>query len=237
MATKLHCSYCFDVLLDRFQGTTNARFEVKDDAKYPLFVTWKIHNGNHKYHLRGCIGTFSPQELPHGLKDYALTSALRDSRFDPIAVHEVEHLRCDVSLLTNFEVTNGLEDWKVGTHGVTIQFVCPVKNKRYSATFLPEVAMEQGWDHHKTIQELIYKSGYRGDIKSIRKNAVIQVTRYQSSKCSLTYAEYIQLRVAAGKYNQAVPALPSSHAKDHEQHEESEEESEEEEEEEEEEDD
>jgi len=164
--------------------------------------------------------------VAHGLRDYALTSALRDSRFDPIGAHEVKLLRCDVSLLTNFEATKGVHDWEVGTHGITIQFMCPTSQKRYSATFLPEVAMEQGWDHQKTLRELIYKSGYRGDIKRIQ-GEIIQVTRYQSSKCSLTYPEYIQLRTAAGKYNQAVP--PSlSHAGDEDQEDSEEEEDEEE---------
>jgi len=40
---------------------------------YPLFVTWNIiARGGYKS-LRGCIGTFEPQELEYGLRSYALT--------------------------------------------------------------------------------------------------------------------------------------------------------------------
>jgi len=40
---------------------------------YPLFVTWNIiARGGYKS-LRGCIGTFEPQELETGLRSYALT--------------------------------------------------------------------------------------------------------------------------------------------------------------------
>lgn len=42
--------------------------------EFPLFVTWNqhsVHTGQKS--LRGCIGTFAPQELESGLKSYALT--------------------------------------------------------------------------------------------------------------------------------------------------------------------
>lgn len=41
----------------------------------PLFVTWStISRNSGRKSLRGCIGTFEPQELQHGLAAYALTS-------------------------------------------------------------------------------------------------------------------------------------------------------------------
>jgi len=40
--------------------------------EYPLFVTWNTVSRGHKS-LRGCIGTFEPQELEYGLRSYALT--------------------------------------------------------------------------------------------------------------------------------------------------------------------
>ena len=43
--------------------------------EYPLFVTWNTISprSGHKS-LRGCIGTFEPQELSNGLRSYALTA-------------------------------------------------------------------------------------------------------------------------------------------------------------------
>lgn len=62
----------------------------------PLFVTWKIGRDQR---LRGCIGTFSELNLHSGLKEYALTSALKDSRFDPISRDELPRLTVSVSIL------------------------------------------------------------------------------------------------------------------------------------------
>ncbi|KAK3698291.1 hypothetical protein LTR37_016999 [Vermiconidia calcicola] len=44
----------------------------KADA-HPLFVTWNTVSRSGYKSLRGCIGTFEPQELEHGLRSYALT--------------------------------------------------------------------------------------------------------------------------------------------------------------------
>lgn len=62
----------------------------------PLFVTWKTSRDQR---LRGCIGTFSELNLHSGLKEYALTSALKDTRFDPISRDELPRLTVSVSIL------------------------------------------------------------------------------------------------------------------------------------------
>ncbi|KAF6021704.1 hypothetical protein EB796_019990 [Bugula neritina] len=74
----------------------------------PLFVSW--HSGKER-RLRGCIGTFTPLNLHQGLKEYAITSATKDSRFEPIQVEEVHKLTVSVSLLINFEEANDYLDW------------------------------------------------------------------------------------------------------------------------------
>lgn len=73
-------------------------------------MTWKI---GRDHRLRGCIGTFTPIKLHSGLNEYALTSALRDSRFDPVSKDELPALTCFVSLLTNFEDGKDYLDWEV----------------------------------------------------------------------------------------------------------------------------
>ena len=53
----------------------------------------------------------------------------------------------------------------MGTHGISIHFTHPKEDARgtrratYSATFLPEVASELGWDVLETIKHLIEKAG------------------------------------------------------------------------------
>jgi len=196
MATKLHCVYCFDVIVEDLKGIrrppsdpTSPTFER---TKYPMFVTWKKHNGDGiNWRLRGCIGTFSARDLTDGLKEYARHSAFKDSRFPPVTDREIPFLSCDVSLLTEFERAKDVNDWKVGLHGITIDFT--IDGRAYSATFLPEVAKEQGWSKSETISELIAKSGYKKTL-STKSQQNIRVTRYQSSKCALTYEEYLRLR-------------------------------------------
>jgi AMME syndrome candidate gene 1 protein len=47
---------------------------VTESETYPLFVTWNTVSRHGHKSLRGCIGTFEAQDLPGGLKTYALTS-------------------------------------------------------------------------------------------------------------------------------------------------------------------
>jgi len=202
MATKHHCAYCFDVIVDDFESKHGAKLSRSSEPvnpssfgrqKYPMFVTWKKHTGDETdWRLRGCIGTFSARDLVEGLREYALISAFRDSRFSPLAQREIPFLSCDVSLLTDFETASHLDDWKLGKHGITIDFVA--SGKSYNATYLPEVASEQGWSRNQTINELILKAGFKREVTP-RIRGSIKLTRYQSSKCSLTYNEYLSFRV------------------------------------------
>jgi hypothetical protein len=48
--------------------------QSKQYGDFPLFVTWNTHSSRSgEKRLRGCIGTFAPLELEHGLRSYALT--------------------------------------------------------------------------------------------------------------------------------------------------------------------
>ncbi|XP_077514844.1 nuclear protein AMMECR1 isoform X2 [Amblyomma americanum] len=151
----------------------------------PLFVTWNI--GKDK-RLRGCIGTFNAMNLHSGLREYAVTSAFKDSRFSPITRDEFNKLHVSVSILRHFEDGNDYMDWEIGIHGIRIEFLTEKGSKR-TATYLPEVAPEQGWDHVQTIDSLLRKGGYKGSISNdLRKS--IHLTRYQSEKVSISYQEY-----------------------------------------------
>ena len=44
------------------------------EEEHPLFVTWNTISPRGNKSLRGCIGTFDPQELSRGLRSYALTA-------------------------------------------------------------------------------------------------------------------------------------------------------------------
>ncbi|KAG7223360.1 hypothetical protein INR49_015716 [Caranx melampygus] len=188
------CCFCFDVLychLYGYQPPRTPRF-TNDPYKRllrdtrPLFVTWKI--GRDK-RLRGCIGTFSAMNLHSGLREYTLTSALKDSRFPPMTRDELPRLFCSVSLLTNFEDVGDYLDWEVGVHGIRIEFFNEKGSKR-TATYLPEVAKEQGWDHIQTIDSLLRKGGYKAPITNDFRKTI----KYRSEKMTMGYAEYIAHR-------------------------------------------
>lgn len=240
VASKQHCAICFDVLHHRLGLSRGAHNGYKDGAseegamtayrlgssvaelRCPMFVTWtKREEGDDDensresktltWSLRGCIGTFSERRLLHGLREYAGISAFRDSRFKPIRAEEVSRLRCAVSLLTNFTTARHPHDWEVGVHGITIAFT--VGRREYSATYLPEVAREMGWDHAQTLSSLTSKAGYKFALTDDLKRKM-KVTRYESSKCSLTYLEYVALKKTLHGTSPATPLqVASSSAK------------------------
>eukprot|EP00037_Helgoeca_nana_P011026 m.98431 g.98431 ORF g.98431 m.98431 type:complete len:204 (+) comp20563_c0_seq1:20-631(+) len=183
--------FCFSTLIDRLGGKA-PQFTLPDEfveMKCPLFVTWKIKDGQH---LRGCIGTFGDLNLPLGLEEYAETSALKDGRFNPVQLDEVLTLECGVSLLVQFEDGKDYMDWEVGVHGIRIHFAA--QGGQYTATYLPEVAGEQGWAKLEAVDSLIYKSGYKGPVNEALRTS-IALQRYQSRKFHATYEEW---KVEAG---------------------------------------
>ncbi|KAG4909655.1 hypothetical protein AAZX31_20G065400 [Glycine max] len=188
-ANKEMVVYCFDTLLAHY-NSTEAPSPAFDQAQHPLFVTWKkvVNGGDPR--LRGCIGTLEARSLINGLKDYALTSALRDRRFPPIQANELPLLECTVSLLTDYEAANHYLDWEIEKHGIIIEFSDPVYNTRRSATYLPEVAANEGWTKTEAIDSLIRKAGYNGPITD-ELRMQIQLTRYQSTLFTMHYSEYV----------------------------------------------
>ncbi|CAD6885400.1 unnamed protein product [Tilletia laevis] len=214
-----HCYYCFDVLDaqihagSRANGYRNSSSRASSsaaadaqahfdngDQEFPLFVTWNIYPSTGLLaskrksgaRLRGCIGTFSPLPLAEGLRDYALTSALHDTRFSPIRADELPRLECGVSLLTEFEECDDYLDWEVGTHGIYIYLPNPHKGSSRStltATYLPDVIPEQGWSKTEAIDSAIQKAGWNGTVDEAMRRS-LRVRRYQSEKIACSYDDW-----------------------------------------------
>lgn len=128
-----------------------------------------------------------------GLREYALTSATNDSRFPPISRDEYPLLSCAVSILMDFEPCSSYSDWAIGIHGIRIEFFNERGSKR-SATYLPEVASEQGWNHIETLDSLLRKGGFKASITSdVRKG--VRVIRYRSEKLMLHHDDFVQSRI------------------------------------------
>ncbi|KAI0796600.1 AMMECR1 domain-containing protein [Abortiporus biennis] len=217
-----HCFHAFDAL---FCSLTSKRPIAPNfpDEKYPLFVTWNTTRPGRSPRLRGCIGNFEPLPLREGLAEYALISAFRDTRFRKIEEHELETLECGISLLTDFEEAASYLDWTIGVHGIRISFANPALlpqtsdrsevssplssssflptrsslKQSFSATYLPEIAPEQGWDHVETIDSAIRKAGWNGRItEELRRS--IKLRRYQSKKCTVHWEDYVHWRKQHG---------------------------------------
>ncbi|KAI4484496.1 hypothetical protein M0804_007062 [Polistes exclamans] len=174
--------FCFDVLYCQLHQLDPPKTPNFSNDAFPLFVTWSIGKD---MRLRGCIGTFNAMHLHAGLREYATTSAFKDSRFNPITREELPRLHVSVSILRNFEDGVDYLDWEVGVHGIRIEFHNEKGNKR-TATYLPDVAPEQGWDQIQTIDSLLHKGGYKGLVTpDIRRS--VKLTRYQSEKVTLAW--------------------------------------------------
>lgn len=185
------CRFCFEVLSAHLNNLATPQFPAWADPcfKAPLFVTWTKRRNAYD-ELRGCIGCLEPVTLRPGLSEYALRSSLQDRRFPPVRLDEVPALTCKLSILHQFEDCAHAHDWQVGVHGVLINFA-DGNGKRYSATYLPEVAREHGMTREVAIQELVIKSGYSG---ACTKDLIsrMEVTRYQSIVESVAYDEFVR---------------------------------------------
>ncbi|KAI9147775.1 hypothetical protein HJFPF1_12806 [Paramyrothecium foliicola] len=164
-------------------------------ASAPLFVTWNTVQGDDgdddDTSLRGCIGTFEPQPLSVGLPEYALISALHDTRFSPVTRAELPTLQAAVTLLTDFEPVDDPYDWDVGVHGIRLSFYD--RGRRYGATYLPDVAAEQGWTKDEALFSLVRKAGWVGS-RSRWKDLELKVTRYQGKKIAANYPQFKKWR-------------------------------------------
>jgi AmmeMemoRadiSam system protein A len=113
------------------------------------FVTLKQHGK-----LRGCIGHMAEDRpLCHTVGRMALQAAFNDHRFSPLKASELEEIEIEISVLTPLHPVDGPTHIVVGQDGVMIR-----KSNR-SAVFLPQVALEQGWNREELLTRLCQKAG------------------------------------------------------------------------------
>jgi MEMO1 family protein len=113
------------------------------------FVTLKWHG-----QLRGCIGEIFPERaLYEAVIDNAINAGINDPRFAPVSSSELEELEFEISALGGPVDVASYKDIIIGTHGIVL------KKGFHSAVFLPQVAIEQGWDLTQTLAHLAEKAG------------------------------------------------------------------------------
>lgn len=179
-------------------------------AKKSLFITWKrLAKSDDEYHLRGCIGTFAKLNIKYAIERYSIYAAMEDSRFPPIQLKELKLLQCNCNILTNFTTLwsknstkrhennklakNDIFDWEIGKHGIELKFKEPTTGEKLSATFLPDVMVEQDWGKEETFYNLIEKAGVISNIDNIMDNYdiyFIEVIRYEGQKSAINYEQF-----------------------------------------------
>ena len=86
-------------------------------------------------------------------------------------------------------------DWTLGTHGLRISFTH--HTRRYGATYLPDVAKEQGWTKEETLVSLMRKAGWNGGSSSwfkTWKDGKGELVRYEGKQIGLQYGEWLEWR-------------------------------------------
>ncbi len=113
------------------------------------FVTIKEHG-----QLRGCIGYIEAiKPLYITIQEMAEAAALRDSRFPPVTIEELDKLELEISVLTPLRKIKDVNEIEVGKHGIVL------KKGYRQGVFLPQVATEQGWDRTTFLEEICHKAG------------------------------------------------------------------------------
>ncbi len=91
--------------------------------------------------LRGCIGAIVARKpLVENVRDMAIAAATEDRRFPPVKADELGEIEIEVSVLSPLRRVDDASDIVVGRHGVV------VKQEHRQGVFLPQVAVENGWD-------------------------------------------------------------------------------------------
>jgi AmmeMemoRadiSam system protein A len=122
-------------------------------SKSGAFVT--LHSGGM---LRGCIGNMvSENPIVETIQEMAIAAAVKDPRFPPVGIDELEKIDIEISVLSPLERIGSIEDIEVGKHGIMLT------NRWSRGVLLPQVATEQRWDRDTFIEHTCLKAGLSED--------------------------------------------------------------------------
>ena len=187
MDAKQYCFFTFSIIESISKHNQIIDFPATwKDYQCGVFVTWKTADSK----LRGCAGTFDNDNISILLPRYSLMSAFKDKRFSEIEDKELPTLTCTVCVLTQHEECKQWDDWEIGKHGITIKF--NIGSNQYSASFLPEIAVEKKFDKKATIVTLMQKAGSFISMDQALKT--MKVIKFISTQATITYNEYLDMK-------------------------------------------
>lgn len=103
--------------------------------------------------LRACMGVIEARQPLVDAVVRAAVWASQDPRFPPLELGELDGLEVEVSVLSPMRPVPSYQSIEVGRHGVVLS-----RGDR-RAVFLPQVAVEQGWDRTTMLEHLAAKAG------------------------------------------------------------------------------
>ncbi len=148
------------VLLRTARESINSAFSGKvcrypevDRENHGAFVT--LRKGGD---LRGCIGYLAGiGTLSSMIAELARSAAFTDPRFPPLEPDELDECTIEISLLTEPEMIESLDDFVLSRDGIYM-----ILGQR-RAVFLPQVADETGWTKEEMLSALAMKAGLMED--------------------------------------------------------------------------
>ena len=103
--------------------------------------------------LRACMGVVEATQPLIDAVVQAAVWAAQDPRFPPLQLEELDTVEIEVSVLSPMQPVRSHRFIEVGTHGVLM-----TKNG-HRALYLPQVAVEQGWNLEAMLDNLSLKAG------------------------------------------------------------------------------
>jgi AmmeMemoRadiSam system protein B/AmmeMemoRadiSam system protein A len=121
--------------------------------------------------LRGCIGHFE-QDMPlaTAVRQMAAAAATQDYRFayNPVTLKEMNGIDIKISILSELKLIHSIDEIIIGKHGIW------VKQGKKGGTYLPEVAVELGWNREEFLSHCCAeKAGLSAD--AWKKDAEIYI--------------------------------------------------------------
>lgn len=114
---------------------------------------------NRNQRLRGCIGLMeSNLSLAATVQRMAVSAAFEDPRFPQLEQKELDGLVIEISVLSPKRLVDSVDEIQLGQDGVLVE------SQGRSGVFLPQVAVETGWDKERFLNELCeHKAGLEPD--------------------------------------------------------------------------
>ena len=142
-------------ILEEFSECDVAKIDYAEFPKLGIelgaFVTLKLNE-----QLRGCIGyVFAEKPLFETIVEAAKHSAFEDPRFPELKRNELDEIKIELSVLSQFEPVKSYEAIEVGKHGLLLE-------EGARAVLLPQVATEQNYNRSQFLTALCHKAGLYG---------------------------------------------------------------------------